>query len=83
MKISTVIASALLAAIAAPAIAATGDANLRARYDAKHDKYCVSQEITGQRIPLQDCRSKAEWAAAGATFGTEAVKPKGTKLAQK
>jgi hypothetical protein len=85
MKMSAIITAALLGAIAAPAMAASGgDASkFKATYDAKHDKYCVSQEITGQRIPVRDCRTKAEWAAAGASFGQDAKKAPDATLAQK
>ncbi len=85
MKTSAIITAVLLGAVAAPAMAASaGDTTkLKATYDAKHDQYCVSQEITGQRIPVRDCRSKADWGAAGASFGSDDAKKTQDKLAQK
>ncbi|WP_116091554.1 hypothetical protein [Sphingomonas crusticola] len=84
MKISAIIAAAMLSAVAVPAFAAAGGetAKLKATYDAKRDKYCVSQQITGQRIPVRDCRTKAEWAQEGAFFA-DAKKAQDTTLAQK
>jgi len=81
MKMSPVLIIALaIGAIAAPAVAAPKDQadRLKVRYDAKHDKYCVSQEATGQIIPQRVCKTKAEWAELGAVVGD---KPD-TKLAQ-
>ena len=85
MKTSIIILAAALSAVAAPAFAAAaGDAPaFKATYDAKHDKYCVSQQITGQRIPVRDCRTKAEWAADGAMFGENVDAKAQNKLAQK
>jgi hypothetical protein len=85
MKTSAIIIAAVLGAVATPAFAASpGDQTaLKATYDAKQDKYCVSQEITGQRIPVRDCRTKDEWAQAGAAFGQHADAKKTQKLAQK
>ncbi len=34
--------------------------------------YCLSQEATGTRLPQRDCRTRAEWLKAGATFRTTA-----------
>lgn len=34
--------------------------------------YCLPQETTGTRLPQQDCRTRAEWLKAGATFRTTA-----------
>jgi hypothetical protein len=52
-------------------------------YDAKYDKYCISQAVTGQRIPVRTCRTKAEWIADGAKFNDVADAKPATKLAQK
>ncbi len=83
MKMSAIITAVVLGAVAVPAFAASdGDATqYKAVYDAKHDKYCVSQQITGQRIPVRDCRTKAEWAAAGASVGQDTKKAQDAKLA--
>jgi hypothetical protein len=86
MKMSALIAAALIGAVSGPAMAASADraSSSKAVYDAKRDKYCVSQEITGQRIPVRDCRTKAEWAKDGAIFGEDAAaKNTRNQLAQK
>ena len=81
MKMSPILIIALAAGtIAAPSFAASSDQGdrLKVRYDAKHDKYCVSQEITGQMTPQRICKSKDEWAKLGAVVGDASD----TKLAQ-
>ena len=86
MKTSAILLAVVLGTVAAPAFAASAGetTRLKATYDAKRDVYCVSQHITGQRIPVQDCRSKADWAADGATFGENVVaKQAPAKLAQR
>lgn len=81
MKSSPVLIAALvIGSLAAPAFAAVtldGD-RLPVTYDAKHDKYCVSQEVTGQLIPVRACKTKAEWAKLGAIVGDKPA----TKVAQ-
>jgi hypothetical protein len=81
MKSSPIlIAALLLGGLAAPALAeanADGD-RLPVTYDAKHDKYCVSQEVTGQVIAQRICKTKAEWAKLGAVVGEK----RATKMAQ-
>ena len=74
------IAALVLGSLAAPAFAKAGDDGdrLPVTYDAKHDKYCVSQEVTGQLIPLRACKTKAEWAKLGAVVGDKPA----TKVAQ-
>jgi len=77
MKSSPVlIAAIVLGSLAAPAFAATnGDSDrLPVTYDAKHDKYCVSQEVTGQFLPQRVCKTKAEWAKLGITLGEQPAK---------
>jgi len=67
MKTSAILIAALtFGAIAAPAIAAKGDSEKpKVTYDAKRDRYCISQKVTGAYLPVKDCRSKEEWAKAG------------------
>ena len=77
MKSSPVLIAALvLGSLAAPALAATnGDSDrLPVTYDAKHDKYCVSQEVTGQFLPQRVCKTKAEWAKLGIKLGEQPAK---------
>jgi hypothetical protein len=72
MKSSPILIAALvIGSLAAPAFAgATLDGDrLPVTYDAKHDKYCVSQPVTGQLIPERVCKTKAEWAKLGAVVG--------------
>lgn len=82
LKISGIIVAALVVAVPAMAASVADAQPVKATYDAKHDKYCVSQEVTGQRIPVRDCRTKAEWAAAGAAVG-DAKQAGTTKLARR
>lgn len=81
MKSSPVLIAALvIGSLAAPAFAGVtldGD-RVPVTYDAKHDKYCVSQEVTGQFIPQRVCKTKAEWAKLGAVVGDKPA----TKMAQ-
>jgi hypothetical protein len=72
MKMSPVLIAALVAgSFTVPAFADAGDKSdrLPVTYDAKHDKYCVSQEITGQLIAQRVCKTKAQWAKLGAVVG--------------
>ena len=81
MKLSPALIIALaLGTVAAPAIAAQSDQadRLKVTYDAKHDKYCVSQEITGQMTPQRICKTKDQWARMGAVVGQKPA----AKLAQ-
>lgn len=71
MKMSAIlIAAAAVVGTAAPAFAAFhySDTHLKLIYDAKQDKYCSSQEVTGSRLPVKDCRSKSDWVQAGVVF---------------
>lgn len=76
MKNSTtiIVLAAALGMVATPAFAAPqgrfGDATVT--LDAKTGKYCFSQPITGSRIPVRQCRTKAEWAQAGLTITHQA-----------
>jgi uncharacterized membrane protein len=85
MKTTALIAAALLGTLAVPAVAApaSDDVKMKVTYDAKYDKYCISQAVTGQRIPVRTCRTKAEWIADGAKFNDVADAKPATKLAQK
>ena len=81
MKTSPILIIALaVGAMAAPAFAAPSDQGdrLKVTYDAKHDKYCVSQEITGQMTPQRICKTKDQWARMGAVVGEKPA----AKLAQ-
>ena len=84
MKTTALIAAALLGTLAVPALAApaSDDVKMKVTYDAKYDKYCISQAVTGQRIPVRTCRTKAEWAADGAMFGENVDAKAQNKLAQ-
>lgn len=83
MKIAIALVAAALGA-AAPAAAATGDDqdHVKLVYDAKRDRYCALMEVTGQRLPVRDCRTKEEWIKAGAKL-SDAATPEQHKLAQK
>jgi hypothetical protein len=37
-------------------------------YDAKTDRYCFRETVTGSLIPVAQCQSKAEWARNGLTI---------------
>lgn len=81
MNMSPILIAALIAGTAAvPAFAAFGEDSERlpVTYDAKHDQYCVSEEITGRHVPVRVCRTKAEWAQLGAVVRSKS----GTKVAQ-
>ncbi len=67
MKMSAILIAAVALGATAPAFAAAqGNSDkLRITYDAKHDKYCVSQMVTGNLLPVKDCRTKQDWAKNG------------------
>ncbi|MDO7835382.1 hypothetical protein Q4610_10020 [Sphingobium sp. HBC34] len=69
------IATVAVSAASAPAFAqATGQfGNAKVRHDAKTDRYCFSEAITGSRVPLVQCRTKAQWAQAGLTITRKAA----------
>lgn len=74
MKMSAIlIATAAMLGTTAPAFAAShnSDTGFKLTYNAKQDKYCTSQKVTGSRIPVQDCRSKSDWAKAGVVFADQ------------
>jgi len=82
MKISAILIAAAVLGTTAPAFAAQRGQSDQptVTYDAKHDKFCVSQMVTGNYLPVKDCRTQAEWAKAGLTV----TKPTDAdKLAQK
>ena len=72
------LASALIVgALAAPAMAKPAEqAGPRVPVEVKDRNgqtlYCISQEATGTRLPQKDCRTRAQWLEAGATFRTTA-----------
>jgi len=37
-------------------------------YDQKNDRYCFRETVSGSRVPLTRCRSKAQWSQAGLTI---------------
>ena len=71
MKTSIILIAAVAIGATAPAFAAQRGQSDQATvtYDAKHDKYCVSQMVTGNYLPVKDCRTKSDWAKAGVTVG--------------
>lgn len=74
MKISAILIAAIALGATAPAFAeqrGTSD-KPQITYDKKHDKYCVSQMVTGNYLPVKDCRSKQDWAKAGLVISQEA-----------
>lgn len=73
MKISALLIAAVALAATAPAFAERRGMtdNTAVTYDAKHDKYCVSQMVTGNLMPVKDCRTKSDWAKAGVTVGAD------------
>jgi len=73
MKMSAILITAVALGASAPAFAAArgSDSAPKVTYDAKHDKYCVSQTITGQLLPVKDCRTKEAWAEAGLKIGDQ------------
>ncbi|HMI19180.1 MAG TPA: hypothetical protein VK533_06525 [Sphingomonas sp.] len=70
MKMSAILIAAVALGATAPAFAASqsGSEKPTVTYDAKHDKYCVSQMVTGNILPVKDCRTKKEWAKNGLTI---------------
>ena len=67
MKMSAILIAAVALGATAPAFALSPSASGKPTltYDAKHDKYCVSQMVTGNLLPVKDCRTKKEWAKDG------------------
>ena len=78
MKMSAMLIAAVVLSASAPAFAAArgNDSTPKLTYDAKRDKYCVSQTVTGQLLPVKDCRSKEEWAQAGLKIGDQSAPAK-------
>ncbi|HWI85687.1 MAG TPA: hypothetical protein VNT42_05100 [Sphingomonas sp.] len=77
---ATTLFAATLSVVAVPALAGPprGANEIKVTYNAKSNKYCISQLITGSRVPRSECRSKADWSKEGLLIGEPAV-----KLAQK
>jgi len=67
MKTSAILIAAVALGATAPAFAAQrGNPDQpTVTYDAKHDKFCVSQMVTGNYLPVKDCRTREDWAKAG------------------
>ena len=67
MKMSAILIAAVALGATAPAFAAQRDHpdQPKVTYDAKRDRFCISQNITGNYLPVKDCRSKEDWAKAG------------------
>jgi hypothetical protein len=83
MKILAVILVAALGATALPAASDAGSSDqqkVKLVYNAKTHKYCVSMPVTGQILPVRDCRTKQEWIEAGAKISDASPS---TNLAQK
>jgi len=70
MKMSAILIAAVALSATVPAFAAQrGNPDQpQVTYDAKHDRYCVSQMVTGNYLPVKDCRTKDDWAKAGLTL---------------
>jgi hypothetical protein len=85
MKISTVILAAALGAVVLPvaAFAAGDEQRVKLVYNAKMDKYCLLSSVTGQYLPVRDCRTKEEWVKAGAKFSDASTDKPADRLAQK
>jgi hypothetical protein len=85
MKISIVVLAAALGSVALPAMAASpqDQDQLKLTYNAKTGKYCASAEVTGSRLPVQDCRTKEEWMKAGAKISDASPEKVAPRLAQK
>jgi hypothetical protein len=66
---------AMAAALAAMPSSAAPSATARAQADApvaaptakarKQTQYCVNHNLTGSRIPVRECHSRADWLAQG------------------
>jgi len=69
MKMSAILIAVAALGVSAPAFAAKGESGNQPKitYDAKHDKFCVSQHVTGYTLPVKDCRTQSDWAKAGLT----------------
>ena len=70
MKMSAILIAVVALGATAPAFAAsqTDSEKPTVTYDAKRDKYCISQMVTGSILPQKDCRTKKEWAKNGLTI---------------
>ena len=81
MKTSAILIAAIAIGAVTPAFAAPQRDSQKATmsYDAKRDKYCLSQMVTGSRLAQRDCRSKQDWAKEG----VQIQDARGEKLASK
>jgi len=70
MKLSAILIAAVALGATTPAFAApSGNPDQpKVTYDAKRDRFCISQNITGNYLPVRDCRTKEDWAKAGLTL---------------
>lgn len=64
------VATLTVSAAATPAFAAPQGAfqGAKVTYDQKTDRFCFRETITGSRIPVTQCQTKAEWAQNGLTI---------------
>lgn len=71
---TTMIALAVAASLSAPAFAAdpvpaaassAAATTAEVPAAAKDKKYCLTEQLTGSRMPTKVCRTKAEWAYEG------------------
>ncbi len=78
---SVFVLAAALGAVVAPAFAAhqTDAAQSKVTYNAKTGRYCFTDTLTGSRVPVQDCRTKDQWAKEGVVINDAAAQ----KLASK
>jgi hypothetical protein len=67
MKMSVILIVAAAFGATAPAFATSQSDSEKptVTYDAKHDKYCISQMVTGSLLPQRTCHTKQEWAKDG------------------
>lgn len=67
---AVVAATLAVSAASTPAFAAAQGSFGKAKvtYDAKTDRYCFRETVTGSLIPVTQCQSKAEWARNGLTI---------------
>jgi hypothetical protein len=81
MKTSAILIAAIAIGAVAPAFAAPQRDSQKTvmTYDAKRDKYCVSQLVTGSRLAQKECRTKQDWAKEG----LQIQDVRGEKLASK
>lgn len=69
MKI-IIAAAAAIAAVATPAFAQPQGmfGQAKVTFNQKTNQYCLTETVTGSRIPQITCRSTADWASEGLTI---------------